>query len=755
MIKLHAVPKMHHLLRSTCLPLVIVWSFGPTALAEERAASLTPIYQFPGVRDGEAPWCNLVQVGGLLYGTTLVGGAFGRGAVFSVDPSTGAETLVYSFDGGGDAMNPQAGLTRVGSLLYGISNTGGANGYGAVYSIDPASGAEKVLFSLTPAMGGGSGSNIVAAGGYLYGTTYSGGTGAGYGVVFKVNQKTGAGGILYAFTGASDGASPQTGISLVKGVIYGTTTFGGSGGGGTIFAVNAATDTETTLYSFTGGADGSGPQGGVIDVGGVLYGTATYGGSAYNGTVFSYTLSSGTEKTLYNFQGGADGSYPVGPLLDVKGKLYGTANSGGSEGEGTVFALDPATGSETTLYSFPGGSNGAHPQVGVIATSGVLYGADAELSTPGIYDGTVFKIDLTSKVQTTLHSFVGGDNTTPASPVIDIGGTLYGTSGASAAALYGTIYKIDLATSAQTTSYTFTGGADGGAPSGSLTKIGNRLYGVASLGGANGTGGIFSFDPATATQSLVASFPTSVSAARGPLALVKGVLYGVTAHGGQNFEGTIFAYTPAKNALVTVHDFAGSEGAFPFAGLTASGSLLYGTTYVGGSGGYGTVFSFDPAGATVTDLHGFSGGADGAYPDAVPVVAGSTLYGTTNYGGNETSCYFGSLGCGVLYSITLSNGSFNALHSFNSTTDGASPGPLLADGKTIFGGTFAGGGAAEAGTLFSFDTATQAFATIYNFTGNSDGAYPAGLVRSGTTIYGVGNGGGTYGQGVVFNLTGF
>jgi uncharacterized repeat protein (TIGR03803 family) len=735
------------------LALTIACAAGAPAWADDHTVTLTPLYQFPAVGDGEAPWCNLVSVNKVLYGTTFEGGAFGRGAVFSVSPTTGAEKLLYSFQNAQDATNPQAGLTAVGKLLYGVSNTGGANGLGAVYSIDPTSGAEQVIFSLTPAMGGGSGSNLVASGNNIYGTTYSGSSTNQFGVIFSVNLKTNAGSIIYAFTGGADGAGPQTGITLLNGEIYGTATSGGSSGAGTLFAVDVATGAETTLHSFTGGSDGGNPDGGVIDVSGVLYGTASYGGSNSAGVVFAYNLASSTETTLHNFTGGSDGASPLGSLLAISGTLYGTANTGGSTGNGTVFGINIASGKETTLSSFPGGNGGAHPQTGLIAVGKDLYGTDAELNVPGISDGTVFGIVTATGATTVLHDFQGNVNQSSNSALVDVGGTFYGTAQGSAASPYGSIYKFDPATGTQTTLYSFTGAGDGGGPAGGVTAVGKVLYGVARLGGNNFTGGIFSFNTTTSKEALAASFPTMVSAPTGPLAYESKRLYGVTGTVTGSGTGTIFEFDPAGASITTVYNFGtiANDGYLPIGGLTASGGVLYGATEAGGSNYGGTVYSFAPATGTETILHSFAG-TDGLYPSSLPVLANGTLYGGTSFGGSST-CY-GTTGCGVLYSVTTSGGNFSVLHSFTYTADGAQAGPLLVDGSVIYGGTFAGG-SSGAGTLFSYDTSTTGFTTLYDFTGNQDGNGAAFLTRISKTIYGVSVSDGTYGQGTLFSFTGF
>jgi uncharacterized repeat protein (TIGR03803 family) len=155
---------------------------------------------------------------------------------------------------------------------------------------------------------------------------------------------------------------------------------------------SGTTWTETVIHSFTGGSDGALPIAGLIlDASGDLYGTTANGGADDAGTVFKLTPT-GTETVLYPFTGGSDGAYPqAGLIADGSGNLYGTTNSGGESGNGTVFQLTP-TGAETVLYSFTGSGDGANPTAGLVADgSGNLYGTTN--SGAGTY-GTVFKLTL-------------------------------------------------------------------------------------------------------------------------------------------------------------------------------------------------------------------------------------------------------------------------------------------------------------------------------------------------------------------------
>jgi uncharacterized repeat protein (TIGR03803 family) len=147
----------------------------------------------------------------------------------------------------------------------------------------------------------------------------------------------------------------------------------------------------TTLHNFTYG-DGAFPVAGVVfDTTGALYGTTYQGGSAVNqGTVFKLDPAIQVLATLHVFTGGADGGLPYARLVFEKGALYGTTSSGGAHGQGTVFKVDPTTHVLTTLHAFSG-ADGANPQAGLVFdTTGALYGTTSAGGSSNL--GTVFKL---------------------------------------------------------------------------------------------------------------------------------------------------------------------------------------------------------------------------------------------------------------------------------------------------------------------------------------------------------------------------
>ncbi|HEY3637268.1 MAG TPA: choice-of-anchor tandem repeat GloVer-containing protein [Rhizomicrobium sp.] len=377
--------------RNTALALSALGAFclSSNAIAAVEKTIYKFCYSVPCPK-GTKPPGSLVNVNGLLYGTAENGGkgyhGIGQGTIFAVDPTSGRETAALRFTVE-DGIFPLAGLLQIGGLLYGTTSAGGSKcglrGCGTVFSFDPATGTETVLHAFA---GGGRkdgqspSAGLIAVDGTLYGTTFSGGK-ADYGTVFAVDKTTGGEKVLHSFQkNGADGYWSVAGLLAEKNMLYGTTEQGGAHGDGTVFAIDPKTGAETVLHSFDG-MDGAAPEAGLIAVKGLLYGTTVTGGAYNNGTVFSLDPQTGTETVVYSFckeTNCADGANPVANLIDMNGIIYGTTSSGGaSQFYGTVFSLDPATGAETVLYSFcskDSCADGWSPQGGLIDVGGTFYG---------------------------------------------------------------------------------------------------------------------------------------------------------------------------------------------------------------------------------------------------------------------------------------------------------------------------------------------------------------------------------------------
>jgi uncharacterized repeat protein (TIGR03803 family) len=347
-----------------------------------------------------------------LYGITMIGGASGYGAVFELKRTSSGwkESLLYSFTGGADGSTPLGPLVfdKSGNL-YGITTAGGA-GYGTVYELTPNNKTWKFKAIYTFKGGADGLMGISVAGlildakGNLYGTTEMGGS-AGFGTVFELSKgksgwkKT----ILYNFAGGADAADPLTGLTFdSKGNLFGASVGGGAYGGGAVFELKHGSKwTESVIYSFTGGADGSYPEFGalVIDDAGHIYGTAAGGGSANQGVVYrlNHTQSGWQEHVLYTFTGGDDGGQPFsGITFDKDGNIFGTAAYYGAQGDGTVYELVKKSGwKEKTLYTFSG-SDGKYPYANVIFDpkgnlySSTYWGGNLSCNNPPQGCGVVF-----------------------------------------------------------------------------------------------------------------------------------------------------------------------------------------------------------------------------------------------------------------------------------------------------------------------------------------------------------------------------
>ena len=410
--------------------------------------------------------------------------------VYKLDPS-GNETVLRSFAGGVGGSSTAAGVIRdAAGDLYGTVPSGGPANLGIVYKLDPA-GVETVLHSFVSGLEGfGMRAGVISDGaGSLYGAAEFGGL-ANAGVVFKL----GAGGetVLYSFTGGEDGQNPYAGVIRdAAGNLYGTTEAGGASGAGVVYMLDAAGN-ETVLYSFTGGADGKNPYGGVIrDADGNFYGTTLLGGAGGYGCVYRVDAS-GNETVLYSFQGGRDGSIPeAGVIRDRLGNLFGTtAGGGGPSSSGVVFKLDVA-GKETVLHRFSGGGDGMNPTSGVIGDAeGNLYGTTYRGGAAKA--GAVYKVGAGGQ-ESVVYSFNGrGDGGGPYGGVTrDAAGNFYGTTSYGGASNAGVVFILSPG-GQETVLYSFTGGTDGGGPrAGVIRDAAGDLFGTTLSGGLRGGGVVF------------------------------------------------------------------------------------------------------------------------------------------------------------------------------------------------------------------------------------------------------------------------
>jgi uncharacterized repeat protein (TIGR03803 family) len=369
------------------------------------------IYPFAGGTNAAYPGGAMIFDGtGSLYGLAA-GGANNVAAVFKLTPSgseSWTESLIYSFLNFSNYPGPNIVFDASGNLYGSFASAGSC---GAIYQLTPGSGGiwtEATIFSFTDSADQGCyPANLIfdPSTGRLYGETQIGGAFNG-GAVFALEPA--AGGVwnfnlIYSFGSATAGDAPTGPLTLdSSGSLYGTTLYGGSYSGGTVYKLSYGMDgwTETTLYNFTGGYNGNSAGSGVIFDGlGNLYGTTNEpGGGDDVGNVYKLTPTKGewVIHVIHTFTGGPDGGDPSGYQLaiDGAGNLYGTTARGGLYNYGAVFRLVPSTGGrwrETVLHAFTNGADGGSPYtVIILGSSGNLYGTAYNGGTYGY--GVAFEI---------------------------------------------------------------------------------------------------------------------------------------------------------------------------------------------------------------------------------------------------------------------------------------------------------------------------------------------------------------------------
>jgi uncharacterized repeat protein (TIGR03803 family) len=388
-----------------------------TATSGEAAVKETTLYSFTGGNDGSFPHAGVIaDAKGNFYGVTSSGGANHAGVIFELSPpakgdTTWTQTTLYSFTGGNDGANPQAGLMMdAKGNLYGTTYSGGATGNGVVFELarhkSKGTWTYHTLWGFTGGNDGGvpAGSLTMDSAGNLYGTTTQGGTGV-FGTVFELspNGKKWSESVLYNFTGNNDGGEPMGNVLLGKdGDLYGTTAGYGQFNYGVVYKLTAQGGGNwgfSVLHAFAGGSDGEVPRDGLIqDANGTLYG-ATAGFAESYGNVFQMSTDGSNYNVIYSIIGG-QGFTGNGPWqtvsLGADGTIYGTTYADGASSFGEVFQLTPEGNSWTSkvLYTFPGGAGGQYSYSKVwLDKLGRLYGTTYGVAGQGgFFPGTVWRI---------------------------------------------------------------------------------------------------------------------------------------------------------------------------------------------------------------------------------------------------------------------------------------------------------------------------------------------------------------------------
>jgi uncharacterized repeat protein (TIGR03803 family) len=691
---------------------------------------------------GGGPDGGLVYVEGVFYGMTDGGSGDSDGVIYKYDPNGDpVYTVMHNFDCD-FGCEIEGDLIYYDGALYGMTTEGGEDDDGVVFSITlDVEPIYSVLHNFDEDNGDEPDGSLLEVDGTLYGLTEYGGSNDD-GVIFSLT--TGASPVytvLHHFNESTDGGYPNGTLIEDGGILYGTTDEEGEYGYGTVYSITTTGTDFTVLHSFDGeSGEGVYPTNKLFKSGNILYGVTTSGGENDLGTVYSLTqeiagrttidiitytyadefhfteehgygrtnLLLGSDDNLYFINRGND---DIDDRIARKETSLKTSKKNKQERDrneeekdknrrktkettrktrntpltvelhkGAIIQLDADFNASIIKY-FKGNlfPSGANPDGELLkASDGKLYGMTrnggggegVDIDTD---NGVIFRTDLDGSNFELLKTFDETTGTNPYGSLMEYNGYLYGTTFYGGDNGYGTIFRVDMADfdTGFEVLFHFDFDNNGYQPYGKLIAAGDGyLYGTVANGiMPNYNGGIYRINPSA--TDVAASFEIVVegnsSNGTNPVgSLMKasdGNLYGTMRYGGSMSSGTIFQLTTGEEPVYTViKNFTYDDGYGPISTLLeAEEGVLYGTTSGGGEDS-GVFFKIEMASPyTYTVLHHFYE-EDGASPRGSLAKAGGKIYGTTSYGGANYA--------GVLYSLTMSDNTYTIIANFEEEGEG-------------------------------------------------------------------------------------
>ena len=684
------------------------WGRGTVFEIAHGGSTVTPLVTFTGANGANPYSAVTLDARGDIFGTTQNGGANNLGTVFEIPQGTSRLITIASFNGA-NGQSPEGQLVfDADGNLYGTTYRGGANNAGTVFELPRTSFTLTTLASFIQFRGGPTGNLAMDGGGNLFGTTTD-----DNGTVFELVHVDSTITMLALFGQTnSSPQGPAGGVVMdANGNLYGTTEYDLAGNPGSVFKVVHGSSTITTLALFQG-PNGQFPVGSVVlDNNGNLYGTTAGNGTSGttlthpDGTVFELPNGSSSITTLASFDG-TNGAVPYGGLiLDGNGNLYGTTTggTGGLGTTGTVFELPHGSSTITTVASL-GADTGEGPNGRLVSDgSGNLYGTTWY---GGDYtQGDLFEIASGSSSITRLASFTNRPNVDLA---IDGSGNLYGTTEGGGANNQGRIFELARGSSTISTLATFD--ADHGfyPLNGVILDSTGNLYGTTTTGGGgSGLGTVVELPHGSSTITVLAPFTAAVNRPDGELLIdASGNLYGTTDNGAAGSGGTVFELTHGSSSLTVLASFNADAGnsTYPSGSLVMDGAgNLYGTTAVGGTNNDGTIFELAHGSSTITTLASFGGNSGQNSHGGLAIDSTGNLYGTTP--GNTVF----PITNGTVFELPYGSSTITTLTTFGGANGSYPEAVPILDGHGNLYGTTAGGGIT--GPFFS--GAAQTYGTVF------------------------------------------
>jgi uncharacterized repeat protein (TIGR03803 family) len=389
------------------------------------------LMDFSGTATGRNPYGSLTLSGTVMYGMAMGGGANNNGCIFKINTNGTGYSKLFDFNSASSGSYPYGSLTLSGTDLYGMTSDGNMMN-AAIFKIKTDGTGFNKLMDLSSAVGNNPWGNLTISGSVLYGMARIGGANS-MGCVFKINTDGSGFSSILDFSGTDNGAYPYGTLSLSGTTLYGMTSAGGANNKGCIFKINTDGTGYTKLLDFSGAANGSTPNSSLTLSGNILYGVTSQGGANNKGCLFQVNTDGTGYLKLMDFSGTSNGNSPECDLFLSGKTLYGTTRIGGISDIGIIFKYGIPPSVQATNISF---SNVQSTQIDISWTNGdgdkravfvkenagsitnpvnnTTYTASANWSSKGtqlgtsgyycIYNGTGTGVTLTNLLATAFYS---------------------------------------------------------------------------------------------------------------------------------------------------------------------------------------------------------------------------------------------------------------------------------------------------------------------------------------------------------------
>jgi uncharacterized repeat protein (TIGR03803 family) len=578
----------------------------------------------------------------------------------------------------------------------------------------------------------------------------------GIGTIYTVNESNVFTKVhdFYRFEG---GAPKGEVVKASNGSYYGVTEFGGSAGVGVLFRYDPATSAYTVLKDFNSTASSASTAYGARPVRGILlaangkiYGTCSEGGLNNFGTFWDYTIATNTLVKRVDFESAqtaaGKGRTPKGRLVQASnGLIFGTCQLGGLNGRGTIYQFNTGTNAFTKRYDFAAfpSVTGGTPFAGLVqASNGLLYGASSGGGTA--LGGVIYSFSPTTPfTYTVVHNFAQATGWQPLAELTQASnGLLYGVASSGGANAGGVLFSFAPTGSVYTVLRDM-GGVSGATPYGRMIVGSNGdLYGATTAGGTGSAGVVFSYNISTATYTVLYNLSTGGFANMwsGMIEDPAGSLVGLCSDGGGASQGALFRLDINTAQATQLVPFSLSFGSNPKGRLLkASDGSFYGMTSGGGVNDDGVIFSFNPATNTYQKRQDLSATL-GANPLGTFTEIGGKLYALCQFGGTNNG--------GTLIEYDLASGNVAKLKDLATAVGNAPFSGLFKAANGLLYGTTSTGAANGFGSLFAYTPGTNSLVKLHDLL-ETDGTQSLSDVMQASNglLYGTSSTGGAFGFG--------